>query len=85
MLESEQVSSLIPQQLENMYALEPSLKHNPTYQNKVMLVNKFYIQLIFQYHGAKVQYEVLHAQQLHHLILRFILKLHEQLDAGDQN
>ena len=76
------------------YILQP-LKHNNVHfltlqynlndQNKVMLVNKFYFQLIFQYLYVKNRYVDLLFEQFHLLILKLILKHHELLGVVDQN
>jgi len=62
-----------------------SLKYNLNDQNKVMLVNMFYFQLIFLYHDVKNQYVDQHFEQFHLLILQSILKHHVLLGVVDQN
>ena len=59
---------------ENAHVLDTLEKHNPTYQNMVMLEYMFYFLLIFQSLYEENQYEDLLFQQLHHLSSNTSLK-----------
>ena len=48
------------------HALESSLKHNLTYQNKVGILNKFDFQLISLFLDAENRHEDQRVQQVHH-------------------